>query len=566
MYFKKIFLVAFLLAQCTINYSTHIELLYSDIQILASGKIIVQSDITYVETEKNKHGIWHTLPVRYSGFLWTNYTTPFQIQSILRDNQPVSYTSHIQDGRINLRIGSPDNYIKPGTYHYHIAYTTSRQIQFYETYEEFAWNILGNESPVPVKKCIAIIHLPSTIDSASLRSSVFTGSYGSKNSNATITQRNSTTLQVETTAPLYSYQGLTTYISWATGGVTRPSKYQEMYQFVTDNPGLLVFFIGFIGLFLFWRRQKKAIQDYEKKNTIIPRFYPPEGLSPILCGYIKQRMVTPAHIAAEIVHVAIQGFLSIKKDKKDEYLLLKNKEASTQPQEKLDQMVMEQLFKNDNVIAIKKPNARNPNIPLLALLNQLQKAVNQTSIVHALTWHTSFLLPLLLGILLNLGIVSVLDGYLSPLTAIPSVIFFIRVLFYLPGYTPEGRKLRDEIDGFALYLKTAEIDRWRVIGTPPERTPELFEKYLPYAMVLGLEEAWTKQFTPYFEQWEREGRAYQPHWFIGSPLTPRSFKTFSSTYATATYPPTHASAKSSTGRFGGGSVGGGRGGGGTGSW
>lgn len=31
---------------------------------------------------------------------------------------------------------------------------------------------------------------------------------------------------------------------------------------------------------------------------------------------------------------------------------------------------------------------------------------------------------------------------------------------------------------------TAEIDRMKVIGTPPTKTPELYEKYLPYALPL----------------------------------------------------------------------------------
>ena len=39
----------------------------------------------------------------------------------------------------------------------------------------------------------------------------------------------------------------------------------------------------------------------------------------------------------------------------------------------------------------------------------------------------------------------------------------------------------DGIEGFRLYLGVAEKDRMNFL-TPPEQTPQLFEKYLPYAI------------------------------------------------------------------------------------
>ncbi len=52
----------------------------------------------------------------------------------------------------------------------------------------------------------------------------------------------------------------------------------------------------------------------------------------------------------------------------------------------------------------------------------------------------------------------------------------------------------DQIEGFADYLSAAEKDRMNFLN-PPERTPELFEKYLPYALALGVEQAWSEQFS-----------------------------------------------------------------------
>ncbi len=54
--------------------------------------------------------------------------------------------------------------------------------------------------------------------------------------------------------------------------------------------------------------------------------------------------------------------------------------------------------------------------------------------------------------------------------------------------TAQGRILRDEWLGFKLYLEVAEKYQLQNL------TPDLFEKYLPYAMVFGMEKRWAQVF------------------------------------------------------------------------
>jgi len=63
----------------------------------------------------------------------------------------------------------------------------------------------------------------------------------------------------------------------------------------------------------------------------------------------------------------------------------------------------------------------------------------------------------------------------------------------MPSWTPRGRQAADDADGFALYLKVAEQPRMDWF-TPPARTPELLQRYLPYALALGVEQEWAEQF------------------------------------------------------------------------
>ena len=63
----------------------------------------------------------------------------------------------------------------------------------------------------------------------------------------------------------------------------------------------------------------------------------------------------------------------------------------------------------------------------------------------------------------------------------------------MPSWTPRGRQVADEADGFALYLTIAEKDRMQWMH-PPAKTPELLERYLPYALALGVQQEWAEQF------------------------------------------------------------------------
>jgi len=147
-------------------------------------------------------------------------------------------------------------------------------------------------------------------------------------------------------------------------------------------------------------------------------------------------------------------------------------------------------------------------------------------------------------------------------------------LFYqlMKAPTRVGRRLLDKIGGFEEYLTVAEEDDLR-LRNPPKRTPGLFEKYLPYAMALDVEDIWGDKFTALLAAAERDGSYTQPRWYSGSSWSssgPAAFAgavatTLAASAAAASSPPGSSSGGGSGGG-GGGSSGGGGGGGGGGGW
>jgi len=158
----------------------------------------------------------------------------------------------------------------------------------------------------------------------------------------------------------------------------------------------------------------------------------------------------------------------------------------------------------------------------------------------------------------------------SPLGAIILlVIILINALFYhlLKAPTLTGRKLMDQIDGFKLYLSVAEKDRLNFLN-PPDRTPELFERYLPYALALDVEQEWSEQFAGVLAA-AVKGDNYRPVWYSGNNWQSWNMAGFASNLGSS-LPGAISSAStapgSSSGSGGGGSSGGGSGGGGGSGW
>ncbi|HEY3639022.1 MAG TPA: DUF2207 domain-containing protein [Rhizomicrobium sp.] len=143
-------------------------------------------------------------------------------------------------------------------------------------------------------------------------------------------------------------------------------------------------------------------------------------------------------------------------------------------------------------------------------------------------------------------------------------------LFYslLRHPTLLGAQIMDQIDGFEMFLVTAEKDRFEALN-PPNVTPAVFEKFLPYAIALDCENQWSRKFeaeaaaaglTP-----SAGGSYYTPGWYSGNAFNNLGTAGFADAIGTSMASAV-SSASSAPGSDGGGSSGGGGGGGGGGGW
>jgi hypothetical protein len=182
---------------------------------------------------------------------------------------------------------------------------------------------------------------------------------------------------------------------------------------------------------------------------------------------------------------------------------------------------------------------------------------------------SAFAIPFLGGLLFVLFLFgSTISPYASGALIVGGIMAYV---FYhlLKAPTASGATLLDQIDGFKMFLTTTEKDRLEMLN-PPNVTPEVFEKFLPYAIALDCENEWSRKFAA---EAEAAGRGadggYVPMWYVGSNFSNLGAAGFASSIGSSLGSAAASASTapgSSSGSGGGGFSGGGGGGGGVGGW
>lgn len=182
---------------------------------------------------------------------------------------------------------------------------------------------------------------------------------------------------------------------------------------------------------------------------------------------------------------------------------------------------------------------------------------------------TLFTIPFAAGEVMGLWfLVKATSASLALFVVAMAVLHFL-FLYLMKAPTTVGRALLDQVEGFKMFLGEVDGDRLNRIN-PPEQTPEVFEKFLPYALALDVEQQWAEKFSGVLAM---AGTAPGDN----AGITPSFYSASSGAFSGAAFSSSFAdsftsaissssSAPGSDGGGGGGGSGGGGGGGGGGGW
>lgn len=546
----------------------------SAIAISQDGSMRVENTIRAVVTgDQIRHGIYYDFPTIYSNTrTGGRLVIDFRVLGVQRDGQTEPYTVENRANGKRVKIGSADTFIDPGEHIWVLRFSVDRELGYFADHDELYWNVTGNGWVFPIERASATVTLPGGAAAKITGLSAYTGASGATTSAVTTTQGIDGTPTFVTTAILNPGEGLTIAVGWPKGYVTPPSSATRLGWFFRDNSALIVGLIGLLGVFLYYMTVWYRFGKDPERGTIFALFSPPEGMSPGGVRYLSRMGHDSKTFTAALINMAVKRYISIHEDGHKYWV-----ERDTAPETVLsdDELSLAgSLLGTSARVDFEQSNAEDIQRAILASKRPLEADYQPRYFVSNIGYFV-------IGILLSVA-VALVTGFLSlsgtavqfvaPVIvtvalAVMGVVFGVA----LKSFTTAGRKLMNQVEGFKLYLSVTEKDRMNLLN-PPERTPEVFEKYLPYALALDVEQRWSEQFASVFARMAAEGRPYAPVWYNGmywNPVNPAAFASsigngFSNAISASAVAPGSNSGLGGGG--GGGFSGGGGGGGGGGGW
>ena len=176
---------------------------HSDVLIRNNGSMMVTETIRVrAEGQDIRRGIYRDFPTSYKDRHGNHYRVTFNVLDVQRNNSSEAFHTEKMSNGVRVYIGSANNMLPHGVHEYRLRFNTTRQLGFFNEFDELYWNVTGNGWMFPIDRASAIIELPEAVDPDDLRMDFYTGPQGSAGKDATSRISSTRKVAFETTRGL----------------------------------------------------------------------------------------------------------------------------------------------------------------------------------------------------------------------------------------------------------------------------------------------------------------------------------------------------------------------------
>jgi uncharacterized membrane protein len=562
-------LTLFLLAAVTVSADRTlvIERFEASIDVSPDGSIAVEETIVPRFTG-SWNGIFRTIPVEYRTPQGLNYTLRLDVESVTdAEGQKLKYETSRERHYRKLKIWVPG--AADATRTVKLQYRVSNALRFFDEHDELYWNVTGDEWEVPIESVSAVVRLPA--GASGVRATAFRGAYGSTEQSDVSVESDG--VHVQPSRGLGMREGLTLVVGWNPGLVHRPTAVEKGAEAVYSNLPLAIPPLIFLGMLTLWRARGRD----PELAPIATQYEPPANMTPAELGTLIDGKPDMRDITASIVDLAVRGYLHIAETQNERFFgLMSSKDYTFTLKKSRDGWNELKQHERDLLDALFPGSSTSVNLSELknkfythlpGLRNELYGRLVRDGFYTGRPDRVR-LLYVILGLVVGAAI-AVASGSImlslgmQPVTGIAagvlSAVIVVAFGWFMPSRTPRGTRELEKVLGFREFLSRVEGDRLERMV----KTPEMFERFLPYAMALGVEDTWAKAFEGIYTT--------PPSWYSGpggvGTFRPSAFTHNLGVMSIAAATTMSSAPRSSGGSgFSGGSSGGGFGGGGGGGF
>ncbi|MFH1426386.1 MAG: DUF2207 domain-containing protein [Candidatus Kerfeldbacteria bacterium] len=271
-------------------------------------------------------------------------------------------------------------------------------------------------------------------------------------------------------------------------------------------------------------------RDPKSRISKTPRYAPPSHLSPAHLGALVHERVRITFIISMLVDLAQRGYIRIVEESrrsvfsKKDYIFIKRKGYENDSSlTTVERYFLHALFGSTVEIGGQRVRTKLSTLKnhFASKISTMRKMVIHDMVQnryfrespHAVRKKYMIIATLLILIALPAWIVGgvIYDNVLSGMPLLITAGLFFMFSPLMPQRTKKGSQAFDHAISFKLFLHHA--DRY----TLQKLNPETFSKYLPYAMIFGIEKSWARAFEGVLKE--------PPEWYVAT----GDFSSFSAT-------------------------------------
>ena len=600
--------------------------------ISPDGTIEVTETIEAQFIGSNWHGIYRTIPVEYITPAGLNYTLLLEPLSVTDDTgQPLKYERSWQGRNVQFKIyvPYPDNAMRTVVLRYRVL----NAVTFFEDHDEFYWNVTGNGWEAPIERVTAEIDLPAGV--TGLHAVSYSGAFGSRAQDAMVELKSNsvqlrTTHPLEFHEGLTVVVGWDKGFVREPAAAEK-----ILFILRSNWPIFIPIGVFILMFYWWWTKGRDPERDaitvqYEPPDnlspaecgTLVDSKVAMCDITATLVDLAVKGYLTIEHQDTDVRLGLLDDYVFHLKKPPEDWNNLKPHERQMLRGIFVPENPALMLFSKLQDVSKNLPPAlgqitrtmarsaaqQNPAIPkeyveASRAISELEKVPLPEVALSDLENRFSLHLPIICEYIFNnlkgdgyyvrspdkfrrtivslefliaffmipVGLMLAATTGTAPMPWIVAAILsgIIIAVFgrFMTGRTIAGARAYAKVLGFEDFLGRVEKDQIERL----EKTPELFEKYLPYAMALRVEKKWVQAFSSIgvqAPQWYQgaEGSSFQPSLFVhdlnvmsshlGSVMTSSSRSSGGSSSSGATSGSGFSDSGSSGGGFGGGGGGG----------
>ncbi|HUK43430.1 MAG TPA: DUF2207 domain-containing protein [Candidatus Bathyarchaeia archaeon] len=481
------------------------------IDVHQDGSAFITERITATFTGQY-NGIYRTIPIEYPGPHAANYTLFVDVIGVKEadSGRALRYELHRQGSYRQIKIYIPGAVDADKTIE--IGYEVKNATRFFADHDEFYWNVTGNDWPVPIDQASAMVMFPPDA-AGQIRAQGFTGIYGSRQQEVTSEVRDAAAI-FETTSRLPMRAGLTVDVFIPKGILHEPGELRQIAWFVQSNPVVLLPVIVFAVMFGLWYTVGR---DPDPGISVAPMYEPPKDMTPAECGTLVDDSVRPRDITCTLVDLAVKGYIKIE-EVAEQHLLFSGRDYIfhlLKPRSEWKQLAAHEQVMLQNLYAGSGESTSLSTLKnhfytaIPAIKDDLISELKQKGLytvdpesAHAYLIGTVVAIVVVLLLLNHFGHFPLLQsGFWSVLAVIVSALIVYLFGRQMTAKSLKGVRTYVQVLGFEEFMNRVDKDRLK------QMPPDTFEKFLPYAMALGVEHHWAQAFAGIIQN--------PPSWYAG---------------------------------------------------